>query len=411
MIKKTPYELEREKNIAANNAILEKLGLPVQSREQGSVNGRTNVERERQKLTSTGVHSRKENRKFSKCNPHQSINTVILPTRRSSRLRQISSINPITYKEAFGEIPKRQSQPKHLHLDEGSFKKEKQCSQNSDDRISMKQEEIKNLLGKALIPESQTGSIEDRKSLFLPLSSSIHLKTEVEDSKVSNKINSNSIDTKTDISKLSSKDVYMDVEYLLRKYLGKYLPGATTKEFAMRIMAADSLNASAPKFSKYSGVTEWKNAIVLWVNIDGDDYKNHGIEGGSKLTWFGGSRHYHDSPVVIRMLSVHTNKDQRKLITSREECKISTSIEHLDEASFRQSEANLEDKFSPCKEYKDQILLLLRQKGGEYFFCGNVIQAGYDTTKHPIRIIWELTSHQAALSNNQDYKDLINLKL
>ena len=197
----------------------------------------------------------------------------------------------------------------------------------------------------------------------------------------------------------------MDVDYLLRNYLGKYLPGATTKELAMRIMATGSLKASAPKFSKYSGVTEWKNVVVLWVNIDGDDYKNHGIEGGSKLTWFGGSRHYHDSPVVIRMLAIQANRE--KEIISHQE-KVSNTTHEAEKGNMK---ADLTDEIIPYPASKDQIILLLRRKGGEYFLCGNVIQAGYDTTKHPIRIIWELVNHHTVLCKSKDYVELINLKL
>lgn len=39
------------------------------------------------------------------------------------------------------------------------------------------------------------------------------------------------------------------------------------------------------KFSKYSGVVEWQNAIVLWVNVGGRDYNNAFEDGGQRMTW------------------------------------------------------------------------------------------------------------------------------
>lgn len=73
-----------------------------------------------------------------------------------------------------------------------------------------------------------------------------------------------------------------------------------------------------------------------------------------------------------------------------------------------ESKTKTQDEESEREEdEEDQILLLIRKKGGEYFLCGNVTQAGYDTTKHPIRIIWELFSHQSILSKNKDFKELL----
>merc|ERR1712070_360624 len=178
---------------------------------------------------------------------------------------------------------------------------------------SIKTEEMERLVGKAIFPfaEGMTsycpiGTGEAKKNGKITAITLTYMKNE--DSSSSQKR----------ISNMSSKEVIMDVNRVMNKYLSKYLPGATTKDSAMRIMAGDSLYADAPKFSKYSGVTEWKNVIVLWVNIDGEEYKNQGIEGGSKLTWFGGSRHYHDSSVVQRMLNVSRAKEKIKYQEEKE---------------------------------------------------------------------------------------------
>ena len=69
------------------------------------------------------------------------------------------------------------------------------------------------------------------------------------------------------------------------------------------IMAA-SYFGTAPKFSKYSGVVEWKNCVYLWVNIGvpGGDYSNSFSEKGKYITWFGGSKMHSETPVVQRLL-------------------------------------------------------------------------------------------------------------
>merc|ERR1712070_696455 len=149
---------------------------------------------------------------------------------------------------------------------------------------SIKTEEMEGLVGKAIFPfaEGMTsycpiGTGEAKKNGKITAITMTYMKNE--DSSSSQKR----------ISNMSSKEVIMDVNRVMSKYL-----------------------------SKYSGVTEWKNVIVLWVNIDGEEYKNQGIEGGSKLTWFGGSRHYHDSSVVQRMLNVSRAKEKIKYQEEKE---------------------------------------------------------------------------------------------
>jgi len=45
---------------------------------------------------------------------------------------------------------------------------------------------------------------------------------------------------------------------------------------------ADAFHA---KFSKYSGVVEWRNAVLLWVNVGGRDYANAFADNGQRMTW------------------------------------------------------------------------------------------------------------------------------
>ena len=58
-------------------------------------------------------------------------------------------------------------------------------------------------------------------------------------------------------------------------------------------------------FNKFSGVLQFQNAIVLWVNFSGkscsDSYENEFLENGREFTWFGGSKMTGDSPVIKRL--------------------------------------------------------------------------------------------------------------
>lgn len=61
---------------------------------------------------------------------------------------------------------------------------------------------------------------------------------------------------------------------------------------------------------RFSGVVEWKNCVFLWVNVGGDDYANMFLDKGERLTWFGGSRMYADSPVTQKLLSTRLDQKQ-----------------------------------------------------------------------------------------------------
>ena len=81
-----------------------------------------------------------------------------------------------------------------------------------------------------------------------------------------------------------------------------------SKSFQMAASSRDKLRigeSSRLSFNKYSGVQEWQNCIFLWVNLGA---KGEGLvvnefqDGGTKITWFGGSRMVNDTPVVEKLI-------------------------------------------------------------------------------------------------------------
>lgn len=100
-------------------------------------------------------------------------------------------------------------------------------------------------------------------------------------------------------TKPSTKNTTIHTGATVRKYLGQeleYTGKAATIEAAVE--------GGTLSFNKYSGICEWENdAIFLWVNINapGADVVNEFLEGGRKMTWFGGSR-MHDGTTAIQNL-------------------------------------------------------------------------------------------------------------
>lgn len=70
--------------------------------------------------------------------------------------------------------------------------------------------------------------------------------------------------------------------------------GETIDAYGKAAVMAAANNGIQPRFSKYSGVCEWRNCVFLWVNIMKaackGGYNNTFNEKGRFMTWFGGSK-------------------------------------------------------------------------------------------------------------------------
>lgn len=124
---------------------------------------------------------------------------------------------------------------------------------------------------------------------------------------------------------------------------------------------SSQLDADVVARGRYSGVLEWRNAVVLWVNADGGQYDNLFLEGGRHMTWFAGSRCTPETPVVQRLLRGAADKEEEGAEEKEEE----------------------------------QILLFCRNNGEPYVFLGRVGVVEYELRRHPIKVIWRLADFDA----------------
>lgn len=84
----------------------------------------------------------------------------------------------------------------------------------------------------------------------------------------------------------SSNIINANKRLFLESYLCK-----PVDQFGKAAVMSMSNGGTPPRFSKYSGVVEWRNAVYLWVNIGGKTgYHNTFSEGGRFIMWYGGSR-------------------------------------------------------------------------------------------------------------------------
>ena len=121
------------------------------------------------------------------------------------------------------------------------------------------------------------------------------------------KTTSNDITTTTKVDPQSTRNLSVNLSLFLE-------PANLCKpftEFGKAAVVTAANNGNPPKFSKYSGVLEWKNCVFLWVNLGpgplhgGNDdeigsvrgskaveltYDNTFLNQGRSFVWFGGNK-------------------------------------------------------------------------------------------------------------------------
>ena len=82
------------------------------------------------------------------------------------------------------------------------------------------------------------------------------------------------------VNSRSCRFMSVDVEKLqAQDQLGKFVTARTT-QIKASVMQAAAVGGVMPTFSRMSGIQEWENAVMLFVNVYGGCYKNVFLDGG-----------------------------------------------------------------------------------------------------------------------------------
>jgi hypothetical protein len=184
------------------------------------------------------------------------------------------------------------------------------------------------------------------------------------------------------LAKDNCRALKADLSKLETEQLGS-LMGATGKAFVMDTSCADA--SISPRFSKYSGVTEWRNCIFLWVNIGGKDYANQFMEEGRKMSWWAGSRHHEETPMVRRLLSI-----TRKAAVASGKKK-----------------GNSAGGSAGGGDWPESVILFMRLPGEPYVCCGRCAYVSHNFSKHPLKFEWELLDYKR-LQESVPFKELVS---
>lgn len=197
--------------------------------------------------------------------------------------------------------------------------------------------------------------------------------------------------------RISSQQLDVDFESFHTRWLGNQI-WPKGKQTIMQGMCPSQI----PLFSKMSGVQTWENAVVLFVNVQGESqYDNvfhqvtsptatqvqspdvpmkpvlgedHTSSSGSPVyfQWFAQQRHHLESPVIMRLLNAHKGDASLR----------------LEDESYNQDQAT---NVAP----RDRVLLFIRHVDGPYIYCGRLGFLGFRSDSSPLEFRWQLLDADA----------------
>ena len=105
------------------------------------------------------------------------------------------------------------------------------------------------------------------------------------------------------------------IDCQLTMFLTDDMLGKPIENFGKAAVMTIGNHGSLPRFSKYSGVCEWRNCVFLWVNLGmNSDYRNTFRNDGRCITWYGGSKMHEESDVVKRLITAGNTKTENDAV-------------------------------------------------------------------------------------------------
>ena len=179
---------------------------------------------------------------------------------------------------------------------------------------------------------------------------------------------------------------------------------------------------SNPRFSKYSGIQEWKNCVTLFVNVGdkyGNSYDNVFTHAGGRISWFAQPRQTEETPVIERILATAEAKYDALQSSTAPEGLRDQDPEAAEAADGkgRGGKAEAADgKGRGAKAGKKPngigaawpLHLFCRMEGCEYVYCGRLRVVEHDPRKLPMKFTFRLLD-APLLRTSDDFLGLVDL--
>lgn len=191
--------------------------------------------------------------------------------------------------------------------------------------------------------------------------------------------------TAADLNPRSIRNLDVALDALYTTHLGEVMLPA----YKRTVMHNASADGMMPRFSRMSGIQEWSNAVMLFVNVfvgSGDCYKNVFLDGGRQITWFAQNRQWEGTPVVQRLIhsSSHAAKGEA-----------GSDGEEGGGPAPSSAAAAADDAAEEEEEEETPVLLFCREEKQGYVYCGRLRYVAHDPDRLPIRFVWELRDYDA----------------
>jgi hypothetical protein len=222
----------------------------------------------------------------------------------------------------------------------------------------------------------------------------------------------------------SIKTLCARIDDVTKKYLGCPISDGTGALKAAVIHALAPI--SNPRFSKYSGIQEWKNCVCLFVNVgdkNGNSYDNVFTHAGGRVSWFAQPAQHEDTPVIARILeTAETKHDATQDATAPkslggvetdEEPEEALDNDVLGDETKTETETDLgrndDEKTKLAKrEACWPLHFFARMEGCEYVYCGRLRVLEYFPKTSPMKFLFRLLD-APLLRHSDDFLGLVDL--
>ena len=184
-----------------------------------------------------------------------------------------------------------------------------------------------------------------------------------------------------------------------------------------------------PKFSKMSGIQEWRNVVTLFVNVGdkhGNSYDNVFTHCGGRITWFAQPRQGEDTPVIQRIVKTKDGKGMDALALATAPAGLIPGDEDDEEdgedgtknGAKTGAEAGAKTgaetgagggKGRQRRRDKEwPVHLFCRMEGCEYVYCGRLRTVDHDPSARPMKFTFRLLD-APLLRTSDDFLGLVDL--
>ena len=188
-----------------------------------------------------------------------------------------------------------------------------------------------------------------------------------------------------------------------------------------------------PKFSKMSGIQEWRNVVTLFVNVGdkhGNSYDNVFTHCGGRITWFAQPRQGEDTPVIQRIARTKDGKGMDALALATAPAGLIPGDEDDEEDGEDDTKNGAKNGAKTGAEAgaktgaetgagggkgrqrrRDKewpVHLFCRMEGCEYVYCGRLRTIDHDPSARPMKFTFRLLD-APLLRTSDDFLGLVDL--